>query len=35
MATRKGIVSFSDMQDFDWDKYDMGTKERNADIGCV
>lgn len=35
MATRKGIVTFSDMQDFDWSKYDMGTKERNANIGSV
>eukprot|EP00930_Biecheleria_cincta_P007109 TRINITY_DN108249_c0_g1_i1.p1 TRINITY_DN108249_c0_g1~~TRINITY_DN108249_c0_g1_i1.p1 ORF type:complete len:502 (-),score=78.91 TRINITY_DN108249_c0_g1_i1:423-1928(-) len=31
MAT-KGIVSFSDMQGFDWNKYDMGSKERNSDI---
>jgi len=31
-ATTKGIVSFSDMQDFDWDKYDMGSKSRNSDI---
>lgn len=35
MSTRKGIVSLSDMQDFDWDKYDMGTKERNANIGSL
>jgi hypothetical protein len=35
MSTTKGIVSLSDMQDFDWDVYDMGTKERNADIGSV
>ena len=34
-ATTKGIVSFSDMQDFDWSKYDMGTKERNANIGSL
>lgn len=34
-STTKGIVSVSDMQDFDWDKYDMGTKERNADIGSL
>merc|ERR1712038_552785 len=34
-SVTKGLVSFSDMQDFDWDKYDMGTKERNADIGSV
>ena len=34
-STTKGIVSFSDMQDFDWDKYDMGTKERNGDIGSL
>mmetsp|Transcript_18058 Transcript_18058/g.49197 ORF Transcript_18058/g.49197 Transcript_18058/m.49197 type:complete len:305 (+) Transcript_18058:132-1046(+) len=32
MATSKGIVSVSDMQNFDWNKYDMGTKERNANI---
>lgn len=35
MSTAKGIVSFSDMQNFDWDKYDMGTKERNANIGSM
>lgn len=35
MSTTKGIISFSDMQDFDWNKYDMGTKERNANIGSV
>lgn len=35
LSTTKGIVSFSDMQDFDWNKYDMGTKERNANIGSV
>mmetsp|Transcript_6837 Transcript_6837/g.19482 ORF Transcript_6837/g.19482 Transcript_6837/m.19482 type:complete len:348 (+) Transcript_6837:79-1122(+) len=35
MATTKGIVSFSDMQDFDWEKYDMSTKERNASIGAL
>merc|ERR1711862_1034192 len=34
-SVTKGLVSFSDMQDFDWQKYDMGTKERNADIGSV
>lgn len=34
-ATSKGIVSFSDMQDFDWDKYDMESKSRNADIGSL
>ena len=33
MATAKGIVSFSDMQqDFDWAKYDMESKSRNSDI---
>ena len=32
MATTNGIVSFSDMQDFDWSKYDMGSKQRNSDI---
>ena len=32
MATAKGIVSFSDMQDFDWAKYDMESKKRNSDI---
>eukprot|EP00933_Yihiella_yeosuensis_P051188 TRINITY_DN49058_c0_g1_i1.p1 TRINITY_DN49058_c0_g1~~TRINITY_DN49058_c0_g1_i1.p1 ORF type:complete len:328 (-),score=73.65 TRINITY_DN49058_c0_g1_i1:250-1188(-) len=32
MATAKGIVSFSDMQDFDWTKYDMESKNRNSDI---
>lgn len=35
MSTTKGIVSLSDMQAFDWDIYDMGTKERNADIGSL
>jgi hypothetical protein len=30
-----GIVSFSDTQNFDWETYDMGTKERNADIGSL
>ena len=35
MATKKGIVSFSDMQNFDWDKYDMESKSRNADIGSL
>jgi hypothetical protein len=30
-----GFVSFSDMQDFDWDEYEMGTKERNSDIGSL
>ena len=34
-ATTKGIVSFSDMQDFDWDKYDMESKSRNADISSL
>lgn len=34
-STTKGIVSLSDMQNFDWDKYDMGTKERNANIGSI
>lgn len=34
-STTKGITSFSDMQDFDWDKYDMNTKERNANIGSL
>lgn len=34
-STTKGITSFSDMQHFDWDKYDMGTKERNANIGSL
>lgn len=34
-STTKGIVSFSDMQDFDWNKYDMGTKERHANIGSI
>ena len=34
-ATVKGIVSFSDMKDFDWGKYDMETKLRNADIGAL
>ena len=32
MATAKGIVSFADMKDFDWTKYDWETKTRNADI---
>jgi hypothetical protein len=32
MAATKGIVSFSDMVDFDWSKYDMDTKRRNADV---
>ena len=31
-ATSKGIVSFADMKDFDWSKYDWETKTRNADI---
>lgn len=31
----KGIVSFSDMADFDWTKYDMETKSRNAEIGSL
>ena len=34
-ATTKGIVSFSDMQDFDWDKYDMESKSRNSDISSL
>lgn len=34
-ATLKGITSFSDMQDFDWEKYDMSSKERNANIGAL
>jgi len=34
-ATFKGIVSFSDMKDFNWDLYDMETKSRNADIGSM
>jgi len=34
-ATTKGIVSLSDMQDFDWDKYDMGSKERNYNIASL
>ena len=34
-ATIKGIVSFSDMQHFDWSKYDMETKQRNAGINYV
>ena len=34
-ATSKGIVSFSDMKDFDWNKYDMETKTRNAEITSV
>lgn len=34
-ATVKGIVSFSDMKDFDWGVYDMETKSRNADIGAL
>lgn len=32
MATTKGIVSFSDMIDFDWSKYDMDTKRRNTEV---
>ena len=32
MATTKGIISFSDMVDFDWNKYDMDTKRRNTDV---
>jgi len=32
MATTKGIVSFSDMVDFDWSRYDMETKRRNTDV---
>ena len=32
MATARGIVSFSDMQDFDWAKYDMESKSRNSDV---
>lgn len=31
----KGIVSMSDMQNFDWIKYDMGTKQRNYGITNV
>lgn len=31
-ATFKGIVSFSDMKDFDWNKYDWESKSRNGDI---
>lgn len=34
-ATTKGIVSISDMQEFDWSKYDMGSKERNSDISSL
>jgi hypothetical protein len=34
-STTKGIVSLSDMQEFDWDVYDMGTKARNSDIGSL
>ena len=34
-ATTRGIVSFSDMKDFDWDKYDMESKNRMSDIGAV
>ena len=34
-STIKGITSFSDMQDFDWDKYDVSTKERHANIGSL
>jgi len=34
-ATTKGIVSISDMQEFDWEKYDMETKSRHSDIGSL
>eukprot|EP00161_Ancyromonas_sigmoides_P026899 TRINITY_DN9508_c0_g1_i1.p1 TRINITY_DN9508_c0_g1~~TRINITY_DN9508_c0_g1_i1.p1 ORF type:complete len:295 (+),score=34.48 TRINITY_DN9508_c0_g1_i1:92-976(+) len=34
-ATQQGLVSFSDMQDFDWDIYDADTKRRHADIGYL
>jgi len=34
-ATTKGIVSLSDMQDFDWDKYDMESKSRNSGISTL
>ena len=34
-ATTQGIVSLSDMQNFDWAVYDMSTKERNANIGAL
>lgn len=35
MATMKGLVSLADMTDFDWDKYDMDQKMRNADLQGV
>lgn len=35
MATRKGLVSFADMKDFDWDKYDMEQKMRHSDLQAV
>jgi len=34
-ATSKGIVSFSDMSAFDWEKYDMETKTRHSEIGSL
>lgn len=35
MATRHGLVSLADMQDFDWDKYDMEQKMRHSDLQAV
>lgn len=35
MATMKGLVSFADMTDFDWDKYDMDQKTRHSDVQAV
>jgi len=35
MATRRGLVSLADMQNFDWDKYDMEQQMRHSDLHAV
>lgn len=34
-ASMKGLVSVSDMKDFDFEKYDMDTKRRHGDLGTT